>query len=560
MALATPALCQKGGKKDGVSYKERLKFERLYIDASKAKILGDYEQSIELYEDCKKIDPKAAAVYFELANLYLNFGRLEEAVPNAKAAVEFESENVYYRIMYAESLKVSGNFKLASEAYTGIIDDFPNQYGAYMDLALIYYKLQDGAKVIEVYDRLEKNFGPNEEIKLEKQALYLKIGKLDKAVKEIESLISLFPDNIKYYLLLAEVYSVNDQQDKAVKAYKEALDKFPENPEISLSLARYYNARKEYKKGLEYLEMAFSNPDLDIDLKVQTLLSLFDIIDRDGGYVNDIERLGSLLLKIHPNDARILTLNGDIQLNSGAKELARSYFKSAIKIDDSRYPIWNQLLILDADLDYIDSLIEDAQAASELFPNQPVCFYFLGYAQSRKKDFQNAVKSYDRGLKVLVDNDLLKLQFLLGLGDAYNELKEFDASDRAFEKAISIDPENTIALNNYSYYLSERGHNLEKALEMSSKVIKLEGNSSTYLDTYAWILYKMKNYTKAKNYMQKALDSGGIESGVILEHMGDVCFQLDEVDLAIDYWEKASEKSDHSELLQQKLNDKKLYE
>ena len=555
-----PALAVAQDKKDDVTYKDRQKFERLYIDASKSKLLEDYQQAIKLYENCKKIDDKAPAVYYELANLYLHLGRLEDALENAKAASGMEPDNIYYRIIYGECLKTAKNLKDASSVYRDIVKDFPSQYGAYIDLAMIYIASKQPDKAIDVYNDLEKHFGPVEEVKLKKQFLFIQQGQVEKAAREVQDLIDLHPEEVRYYVLLAELYSANDMEDKAARVYEETSAKFPKNGEIQLSLGDYFTRRKQYKKGLEHYKSAFSNPDLNVDAKVQALLNLFDVANQDGGYSDDIEGLGLILLESHPGDARALTINGDIQNNLGKKAKAREYFKSAVKKDESRYPIWSQLLILDAELDYFDSLIEDGAGAARSFPNQPLCYYFQGYGYQRKGENAQAATTYEMGLALVIENDALKLQFLIGLGDAYNEIGDFDKSDKAFDKAIKIDPNNTIVLNNYSYYLSVRGEKLDKALEMSGKTLKLEGKSSTYLDTYAWILYKMERYEEAREYLQKALDGGGVDSGVILEHMGDVCFKLGETEKAMEYWKQASEKEDVSDLLQKKLKEGQLYE
>lgn len=94
---------------------------------------------------------------------------------------------------------------------------------------------------------------------------------------------------------------------------------------------------------------------------------------------------------------------------------------------------------------------------------------------------------------------------------------------------------------------------------MSGGLVEREPNNSTYLDTYGWILYKMKDFENAKKYLEKAVaaDSG---SGVILEHYGDVLYQLGEKEKALENWIKAKEKGDTSQFLDRKIADKKLYE
>lgn len=560
LILAGEGFAQSKKKKEELSYKDRQKFERLYIDASKAKILQDYEQAIKLYESCVKLAPKEAAPYYELGNLYMNFGEVEPAAENAEKATELEPNNFYYRLLYAEILKSNQQFDLAIEQFEELIRQNPKRPGIYIDLALVYVFKKEYKKSIEVYDRLEEQIGVNEELKMKKQFLYLQLGEVNKAANEIEELIDFQPDRIDYYLMLAELYSANDMNDKAQRAYKNAAEKFPNDTRLQLSVANFYKSQGNYGKAFEHLKIAFADNQLDVDMKVKTILSFFDIVDRDPSFKQDLMELGAILLKTHPDDARVLTINGDISLNMGEDKLARKYFMRAVEIDDSRYPIWSQLLILEVDLRIFDTLVTHAEKAVELFPNQPVCFYFLGYGYSGLERHEEAAEAYASGVKLVFDNDPLEAQFYLSMGDAYNEAGNYAKSDEAFEKALSLDSNNTIALNNYSYYLSVRGDKLEKALRMSGRSNKLEPNQSTYLDTYAWILYRLERYEDAKLWMQKAIDNGGKNSGVILEHMGDVLFKLGEEEEALEFWNKAKEVGDASELIDKKVRDKKLYE
>ena len=82
--------------------------------------------------------------------------------------------------------------------------------------------------------------------------------------------------------------------------------------------------------------------------------------------------------------------------------------------------------------------------------------------------------------------------------DAQNQLKKHEESDAAYDKSLEYNPTNVFVLNNYAYFLSLRNTNLEKAETMSKKANSLEPNSSTFQDTYGWILYQMKKYDDAK--------------------------------------------------------------
>ena len=144
------------------------------------------------------------------------------------------------------------------------------------------------------------------------------------------------------------------------------------------------------------------------------------------------------------------------------------------------------------------------------------------------------------------------------LGDAYNGLKEYQKSDKAYEEALGVDPNNSLILNNYSYYLALRKENLDKAEKMSALLIKNNPTNASFLDTYAWVLFMKGNYKEAKKVMEKAI-AGGDATATHFEHFGDILFQLNDIDAAIEQWQKARSLSIHHELLDKKIENKKLY-
>lgn len=87
---------------------------------------------------------------------------------------------------------------------------------------------------------------------------------------------------------------------------------------------------------------------------------------------------------------------------------------------------------------------------------------------------------------------------------------------------------------------------IETALDFNSQ-------SSSFLDTYAWVLFTLEDYEKAKMYIERAMDAGGSESGAILEHYGDILFKLGETAEALQFWKKANGKNGVSEKLDEKI-------
>lgn len=554
------AQSDKGKKKSELSEKDRRKHDRLFVDANKAKILQDLEQAVALFEQCLKLDKNNSATYYELANLYIQLSDKDQALTMAEQAVKLEKDNYWYQILYAEALRVHRRYDDAAEVYEGLVDVYPSKVDLYHDLALLYVLSEQLDKAIGCYDKMEEHVGINEQLSIQKQLLYIRMGRIDEATAEIERLIEAFPDEPDNYLLLAEVYLANDMEDKALKVYKRVAEQFPDNAEIHLSLAKMYVDKGDQKKAAEEFKKAFASPDVDIDIKVQVLLGYYGQIQQDKSYMKDALELADILVETHPKEARAHTIQGDLLNSDEQSEAAREAFSKAIALDQSRFAIWSQLILLDAQLGHYDSVIAHSSSAMELFPNQPTPYYFRGIAYMQEDAHDKAVKDLNSGVMLVVDNPMLEAQFYLSMAESYHELDDHASSDASFEKALKIDPNNTVALNNYGYYLSLRAENLEKAESMSAKAIRLEPKQATYLDTYAWILYKMERYEEAREWMEKALKEGGDDSDVLLEHMGDILYRLDRKEEALNYWEKARTKGKGTEFLDRKIQEKTLYE
>jgi tetratricopeptide (TPR) repeat protein len=231
-----------------------------------------------------------------------------------------------------------------------------------------------------------------------------------------------------------------------------------------------------------------------------------------------------------------------------------------LDLDNKNFTVWQQLFICQSQTSDFESMLKYTNEALTIYPDQAIVYYFNGVALQQTKKYAEAVKSFTTGSKLVVDNDDLLFRFYSGLGECYNEVKKYPESDNYFEKALKINPNDPFALNNYSYFLSERGENLEKAEAMSKRSNEIRPNQSSFEDTYAWILYKMGKYEDARTWLQKAMTNGASGNGTILEHMGDVLFKLGNTQDAIEYWNKAKIAGGASELLDKKIRDQKLYE
>ena len=88
---------------------------------------------------------------------------------------------------------------------------------------------------------------------------------------------------------------------------------------------------------------------------------------------------------------------------------------------------------------------------------------------------------------------------------------------------------------------------------MSEKACDLSPNNPTYLDTRAWVLFKLGRYEEAKTLMQQALALDQSGSDELFLHYGDILYALKDNFMAVFYWEKAREKGYDSEEIDKRL-------
>ncbi len=543
-----------------MSEKQQFDFTYYFYSGSKEKLTDNLEAAASSFSKCIQIDKNSAAAHYELANIYYSQKRMTEALIMSKKANELDPTNVWYAQLYCEVLQKNKQYKEAVTVYERTVKANPEKVDLLFELANAYIQTGKYNDAIKTYDLIESKTGLNEDISLQKQKLYLRLNNLDKAANEIRKLIQSNPRETKYYGYLADLYSANGQSQKAYEELKKILELDPENPYAHLALADYYRSVKNKEQSYLEIKKAFESPELDIDTKVKILLSYLTITSAAPELKAQADELIGILIKVHPKDAKAYSIAGDFYYQDKKLAQAADAFEKALEFDKEKFPIWNQLILIYSELTDFDKMYSRSKEASELFPTQPTLFLLNGIAAYQKKMYKEAATSLKTGANLVIDNNQLTEQFNMYLGDTYHALNDFNTSDDYYEKVLKINPNNIYVLNNYGYYLSLRSEKLERAAELSLKANELEPNQANYQDTYGWILYKQKKYEDAKIWLEKAVASGGAGNGVILEHLGDIYFQLNKLTEALEYWEKAKGKTGVTDLLEKKIKDKKLYE
>lgn len=531
-----------------------------YHKAISAKILGNFEEAVYLFEQVLKLDPENHAAMFELATIFFDTKENNKAMHFAGHAAKLDTQNKWYKVLYAKTLSTGWDYQSAARVYKELITLDPEQPEYYFELAFMQEQTNDAKEAIKTYDQLEQLIGIDENVILQKHRLYLGLNKLEAAANEIQKLIGHTQDNERYWNMLAETYQNNGMTDKAFEVYNAMLTQYPDHPAATFALAKHNQSKGNREAYLSFMRKAFANPALSIDIKIGHMLGYVDKMPTDSTARNDAIMLSELMTIAHPAEAKAYAMFGDLLFNAGMLEEALVQYTKSFDYNDGIYQVWQQVFFIHADLRQFDLLDQATLESLDIFPNQPAIYLFNGIAKSNLNQYTGAIKMFDQALMIAAGNPMLEADILANMGDTYHAMGNNIASDTCYENSLSRNPNNVIVLNNYSYYLALRNEKIKQAEEMAAKANQLSPGNASFMDTYAWVLFRSGKYAEAKKWIEKAIAAGGTTNAVLLEHYGDILYHLDEIDMAVEQWIKAKNNGGQSEKLGKKIENKHWYE
>lgn len=521
---------------------EEIKLQELFIAANAEKLRGNYEKAIGLFESFLEKDKENGAAAYELARLYDLEEKNDLALKSAEKAAAQDPANVWYQMLLAELYLDANEDKKAAGVYESLVENNPDEEDFYFKWAYFLVRSNETEKAIKVYDDLEKRIGVNEEVSRRKQSLYLGLGNYKKAQKELDILIEKYPNNAEYRHLLANFFEQTGDKAAAKNVYQQILKIDPEDAQAKIALADGNKKNGNKEDYFAKLKDVFQNPGVHIDVKITEIFPLVTQVADSGNQqmAADVLELAYILEEVHPNDAKSYSIIGDLLYYSNDKEKALEYYKKTLDRDESVYLVWEQMLYVLADLKDYDGLVKESENALDLYPNQGALFYLNGLGYSGLSKHKDAVSSLQQALIMASKNPRLKFQTHNLLGREYGALKQYERSDKNFEEALKLNPQDPIVLNSYSYALAQREDgDLEKAKKMAEMANDIAPNQPSFQDTYGWVFYQMKDYKNAKKWLAKAVEGSAEKDATILEHYGDALSQLGEDDAAVSAWQKA---------------------
>lgn len=536
-------------------------YNYFFLEGVRQQEMGNLTAAFDLLRHARDLNPNAPEVYYLLAPYYVDLKDDTRSRAYYERAATLDPENSSY-------IEKLGQLYVSQKDYPNAINAYEKLYAlnkARVDVLQILYQLygsqNEFQQMINVLNRIEVLEGSSEQISLSKMQIYEQMGEKRKEYDELKSLVDSHPLDLNYKVMFGNWLLQNGKKKEAVKLYRNVLKEEPTNALAKLSLLDYYRTIGDQATVDVITQELLRSPKTEKETKIALLRQV--ISSNQQANVSDsaeVMKLFSQALSVPQTDADILMMKAAyMSLKKMPKAEINRVYEQAIDVepDNSRARIALIQNIWDTG-DY-DKVIAICRPAQEYNPEEMVFYYFQGMAQYQKHENDAALQTFRKGVSQIKadSNPDVVSDFYALMGEILHEKGRLAESFQAYDSCLQWKPDNIAAMNNYAYYLSEANKDLPKAEQLSYKTIKAEPNNSTFLDTYAWILFRQKRYEEAKIYIDQAIRSDSTLTGVVKEHAGDIYAMTGDIDKALEFWQQSLKGGNQSAVLKKKIQLKK---
>jgi len=355
---------------------------------------NDIDGAIAAYKRAMTLDPQAADVASELADLYMRQDRMADAIAAAEQALKIAPAN-------REAHRVLGTI-YASMASSGQPDQTPR--------ASQQAQRENLAKAIQHLEQaIDHPLGqPDANLRAMLARLYVGTANYDKAIPLLVELVKEEPQWQDGAALLVEAYAAAGREQEAIRWLEEAVE---DDPQLYPALADFYGREHKWQQAASAYEQALQASPRSVDLKVRYASMLLNA----GGQENAIKARDALreVLTARVGDERALYLLSQAERRAGSLDAAESAARRLI-----------------------------AQNAKS-----PSGFAALAEALEERRNYQGVVDALVPAISTLRSGQdpSFSLSLLLPhLGFAYQQMGQFDMAISTFEEARKLSPADPV--------------------------------------------------------------------------------------------------------------------
>lgn len=547
-----------------ISHNDSLRFKMYYYEAVKQQISGNYDAAYDLLEHCIGINPNAAEAYFMLSFYDGILKGDSAAFADVKKASELNPSNNAYLERIGVGYVSMGNLDEAIKAYEKLSRNSPERSDVLDFLAQLYSRQKDYDKMLDVLNRMEALEGASEDLTLAKMRVYSLQGKKEEEYNELKNMSEKHPNDMNYRVMLGNWLLQNGRPDEAGKLYLEVLQAEPENIMARMSMIDYYRTSGQAMRADSLQEVMLVSPKTPVDGKMALMRQVVADNEKNGADSTLVIDLFKKILKEPQETSDMAQLYAAyLTLKKMPQDSISKVLETVLAISPDNVAARLQLIQAEWNKQDFDRVIELSNQALDYSPDELAFYYFLGFAYIQKDDDDSALEVLRRGVSQINDqsNPSLVSDFYAIMGDILHDKGDNEGAYAAYDSCLQWKDDNYGCLNNYAYYLSVENKDLDKAVQMSYRTVQAEPDNSTFLDTYAWILFMQKKYAEALQYIDMAVKNDTTKSAVIIEHAGDIHAVNGDIDGAVKYWNEALKAGAENEtVLRRKIKLRKYVE
>lgn len=544
------------------------KADYLYLEALRAKSQGQGDAAFDLLMRARELNPADEEIGEELAGYVLSISEgdsvvVAQGVEMMRDCYDKNQDDYFSSVKYALLNEQILNREEALRVWKNLHTRYPDRDEVTYRYAQVLGQggtEDDRRHAIAIYDSLEILTGKSIPLSSKKIQLYFNANDTAKILEEVDALRNSAANNVDYLVFSGDIYSMFKHNDEAKGFYDQACATDPSSGLAYYSRAQFYKSLGDSAAFDREVFQALKQDNLDVDTKLVILRSYIQEMYNDSVQQPRIKQLFDVLIDQHPHEhdlhdmyARYLIIAKDYAGAAAQEELT-------LDLDPADEEGWEMLTSLYLQIDDLEKAEKTVMKSLRYYPDNAKQYLVLGsiYSQQGKRD--EAAKKYDKGLELTDSADVALLSSIYGaIGDNFYADEKADSAFVYYKKALLYNPENYLALNNCAYYLACEGKDLDEALSMIEKVMAVEADNPTSMDTYAWVLFKRKDYAKAREIIDKTLELSEEESPELLEHAGDIYFMDGEPDQALEFWKSALKLDPDNELLGRKVKHKTYF-
>lgn len=546
-------------KADSLSYEASRRYNYFFLEAVRQQNAGHYDAAFDLINYCLQLNPNAAEAYFMRSGYYsdLNLDSLDFA--DLVKAATLQPSNDTYQERLAEGYLNTGKYDKAIETYENLYSNNRSRSDVLGDLVQLYKQQKDYDGMLRTIRRIEQVEGESDQTAMMKMNVYELKGDEKNAYKTLKMLADTHPIDQNYTLMLGNWLMQHKGQKEAYKLYTEALNADPSNVYAQSAMYDYYRAMSQDSLANGMMNRILLGKNTPQKSRIQFLRQAIMDSEERKDDSTEVVKLIDRVQQVVPTDTLVAQMRvAYYSMKKFPKPDVNKALSELLELQPDNAGTRMQLIQNEWDSGNwkkIDSLSTPGMLYN---PDEMAFYYFSGLSRWYEKDNRGALDALQRGTRAITDKSNRETVGVIYsiLGEIYHNMGNKAQSFAAYDSCLQWKPDDVVTLNNYAYYLGEEGVSLKKAEEMSAKAVKAEPKNATYLDTYAWVLYKQKRYAEAKIYIDMALKftADSTNDATLREHAGDIYVGLKNYTSAVEFYKQALQQGGDIKTLNRKIN------